>query len=124
MRRTSLRRSVRSLDFYNVSAFIADTYDDRVLIYNKIPTTNHAPADLVIGQTSFTAFVQPDLTQTSAVASATNMQTPVSVTTDGTRLFVADLAENRVMVWKTIPTANGTPCDYVIGQLRIWSVER
>jgi uncharacterized protein (TIGR03437 family) len=44
------------------------------------------------------------------------MQTPVSVTTDGTRLFVSDLAENRVMMWDSIPTANGTPCSRVIGQ--------
>jgi uncharacterized protein (TIGR03437 family) len=100
----------------NGKLFVADTYDDRVLIYNKIPTSNGAAADLVLGQTSFTAFVQPDLTQISGVATAVNMQTPVSVTTDGTRLFVADLAENRVMVWKSIPTTNGTPCDYVIGQ--------
>ena len=100
----------------NGRLFVADTYDDRVLIYNKIPTTNNAPADLVLGQTSFTAFVQPDLTQQTAVVTASSMQTPVAVTTDGTRLFVADLGENRVMVWNTIPTTNGAPANYVIGQ--------
>lgn len=112
---TSLR-APSGVWIYNGRLFVADTFDDRVLIYNKIPTTNNAPADIVVGQTSFTAFVQPDLTQVSGVATAVNMQTPVSVTTDGTRLFVADLAENRVMVWNKIPTANGTPCDYVVGQ--------
>ncbi len=96
--------------------YVADTFDNRVLIYNQIPTKNNAPADLVLGQTSFTSFVQPDLTKNSGIANAVNMQTPVSVTTDGTRLFVADLAENRVMVWNKIPTTNGAPCDYVIGQ--------
>ena len=90
--------------------FVADTYDDRVLIYNSIPTTNGKAADVVIGQSSFTAFVQPDLTQTTGMATASTMQTPVSVTTDGIRLFVADLAENRVMVWNTIPTTNGAAC--------------
>ena len=96
--------------------FVADTFDDRVLIYNKIPTSNNASADIVLGQTSFTAFVQPDLTQTSGVATATNMQTPVSVTTDGTRLFVSDLAQNRVLIWNSIPTTNGAPADYAVGQ--------
>ena len=86
------------------------------MIYNKIPTANGTAADQVLGQTTFTAFVQPDLTQTNGVATSFNMQTPVSVTTDGTRLFVTDLAENRIMVWNSIPTTNGAPCDYVIGQ--------
>jgi len=112
---TSLR-APSGVWIYGGRLFVADTYDDRILIYNKIPTTNGAPADLVVGQVSFTAFVQPDLTQVSGVASASTMQTPVSVTTDGTRLFVADLAENRIMVWNTIPTSNGAPASYVIGQ--------
>jgi len=112
---TSLR-APSGVWIYNGRLFVADTFDNRILIYNKIPTSNNAPADIVVGQNSFTAFVQPDLTQTSATATASNMQTPVSVTTDGTRLFVADLAENRVMVWNTIPTTNGVAADYVIGQ--------
>jgi uncharacterized protein (TIGR03437 family) len=112
---TSLR-APSGVWIYNGKLFVADTYDDRIMIYNKIPTTNGVAADQVLGQTSFTAFVQPDLTQSTGVATSFNMQTPVSVTTDGTRLFVADLAENRIMVWNSIPTTNGAPCDYVIGQ--------
>ena len=45
--------------------YVADTQDNRILIYNKIPTTNGAAADVVIGQPNFTSFVQPDLTQTA-----------------------------------------------------------
>lgn len=112
---TSLR-APSGVWIYNGKLFVADTYDDRIMIYNKIPTSNGVAADQVLGQTSFTAFVQPDLTQTTGVANAVNMQTPVAVTTDGTRLFVTDLAENRVMVWNSIPTTNGAPCDYVVGQ--------
>jgi len=112
---TSLR-APSGVWIYNGKLYVADTYDDRVLVYNSIPTKNGVAADQVLGQTSFTAFVQPDLTQTTGSSNAVNMQTPVAVTTDGTRLFVADLAENRVMVWNSIPTSNGAPCDYVIGQ--------
>ena len=96
--------------------FVADTQDNRILIYNKIPTTNNAAADVVIGQPNFTSFVQPDLTQKNATPTANNMQTPVSVTTDGTRMFVADLAQNRVLIWNTIPTTNGAPADIALGQ--------
>lgn len=101
---------------YGGKLFVADTFDNRVLIYNQIPTKNYAPADVVLGQTSFTAFVQPDLTQTNGAATSSNMQTPVSVTTEGTHLFVSDLAQNRVLIWNSIPTSNGAPADVVVGQ--------
>ncbi|HXE63841.1 MAG TPA: IPT/TIG domain-containing protein [Bryobacteraceae bacterium] len=101
---------------YGGKLFVADTFDNRILIYNRIPTSNYAAADVVLGQNSFTAFVQPDLTQTNGVATSSNMQTPVSVTTDGTHLFVSDLAQNRVLIWNSIPTSNGAPADVVIGQ--------
>ena len=101
---------------YGGKLFVADTFDNRVLIYNQIPTKNYAPADVVLGQSSFTAFVQPDLTQTNGAATSSNMQTPVSVTTDGTHLFVSDLAQNRVLIWNSIPTSNGAPADVEVGQ--------
>ena len=33
--------------------YISDMGNNRVLIYNSIPTTNYAPADVVIGQKDF-----------------------------------------------------------------------
>jgi uncharacterized protein (TIGR03437 family) len=101
--------------------FVADTQDNRILIYNSIPTKNNAAADVVIGQPNFTTFVQPDLTQKNATPTASNMQTPVSVTTDGTRMFVADLAQNRVLIWNNIPTTNGAAADIALGQLNLTS---
>jgi uncharacterized protein (TIGR03437 family) len=98
--------------------FVADTQDNRVLIYNSIPTKNNVAADVVVGQPNFTSFVQPDLTQPSATTAANNMQDPVSVTTDpsGTHMFVADLGQSRVLIFNTIPTSNGASADVVIGQ--------
>ncbi len=97
--------------------YVADTQDNRILIYNKIPTTNNAAADVVIGAPNFTTAVQLDLVQSSSVApTAANMQTPVSVTTDGKRMYVSDLAQNRVLIWNTIPTTNGAPADIALGQ--------
>lgn len=112
---TSLR-GPEGVWIYNGMLFIADTQDNRVLIYHKIPTTNNAPADVVVGQSTFTAFVQPDLTQSQPTTAANNMQDPVSVTTDGTHLFVADLGQNRVLIFNSIPTANGASADVALGQ--------
>jgi uncharacterized protein (TIGR03437 family) len=99
--------------------YIADTGDNRILIYNKIPTSNHVAADVVIGQPNFTSFVQPDLTQNNATPTASDMQTPVSVTTDATHMYVADEGQNRILIWNTIPTSNGAPADVALGQLNL-----
>jgi uncharacterized protein (TIGR03437 family) len=96
--------------------YVADTQDNRVLIYNKIPTTNGVAADVVIGQPNFTSFVQPDLTLNNATPAANNMQDPISVTTDATHMYVADLGQSRVLIFNTIPTSNGAAADVVVGQ--------
>ncbi len=100
----------------NGKLYVADTQNNRILIFNQIPTTNGAAADLALGQPSLTSFVEPDLTQQKTGALATNLLNPVSVTSDGTRLYVTDLGNNRVLIWNTIPSTNGAPADVVIGQ--------
>ena len=100
----------------NGRLYIADTQNHRVLIFNRLPTSNHAAADVVLGQPSMTTFVEPDLTQQRETARANNMLNPVAVTSDGTRLFVTDLGYNRVLIWNAIPASNATPADVVVGQ--------
>ena len=39
---------------------------------------------------------------------------PYQISTDGKRLVVADSANNRILVWKNIPTVNGQPADFQI----------
>jgi len=96
--------------------FVADTGNNRVLIWNQIPTRNGQPADIVLGQKDFTSFVQPDLTKAKLEPKADTLLTPVSVTSDGQRLYVADLGHNRVLIWNSIPTRNAQPADVVVGQ--------
>ncbi|WP_298395848.1 T9SS type A sorting domain-containing protein [Flavobacterium sp.] len=88
---------------------IADRGNHRILIWNSIPTTNNKPADVVVGQTIFTS--------PGGGSSATTMVNPwgVCVSPDG-KLLVADSANNRVLVWNTIPTVNGAAANVVIGQ--------
>lgn len=100
----------------NGKLYIADTGDNRVLIYNHIPTSNGVAADVVLGEPNFTTFIEPDLSKQNATATATNMLNPVSVTSDGVRLFVSDLGYNRVLVWNSIPSSNAAPADFAIGQ--------
>ena len=100
----------------NGKLFVADTQNNRVLIYNQIPTANGVAADVVLGAPNFTTYVNPDITQQQNGATASTMLTPVSVTSDGTRLFVTDLGFNRVLIFNKIPTANGAAADVALGQ--------
>jgi uncharacterized protein (TIGR03437 family) len=98
----------------NGKLFVADTADNRILVYNSIPTKNGQAADLVIGESSLTTPVPT--AQTTPNPTQSTLYSPVSVSSDGTRLFVTDLGNNRVLIWNKIPTSNGAPADVVIGQ--------
>ena len=100
----------------NGKLYIADTGNNRVIIFNKIPTANGTAADVVLGQPNFTTFVQPDLTQVTQNVAANLLLNPVAVSSDGVRLFVTDLGYNRVLIFNSIPTANQTAADVAIGQ--------
>ena len=100
----------------NGRLFVADTVNGRVLIWNRIPTSNGAQADLVLGQPDFDTRPEPDLTQSNFEPQANRMLDPVSVTVHNGRLFVADLGFNRVLVFHSVPTQNAAPADVVVGQ--------
>ena len=100
----------------NGRLYVADTQNNRVLIFNKIPTSNGVAADVVLGQPDMTTFVQPDLTQQKDSVSAKQLLNPVAVSSDGFHVFVTDLGYNRVLIWNSIPTSNGAAADVAIGQ--------
>jgi len=89
---------------------VADTGNNRVLIWKSIPTTIDAPADIVLGQPDFVTLQLP------APVNSQSFRGPQGVWIQGTRLFVADTQNHRVMVWNTIPTSNNQAADYVLGQ--------
>lgn len=89
--------------------FIADSLNNRVLIFNTIPAQNGASANVEIGQPGFTTFQR-------LPTAANTLFDPMSATTDGTRLIVTDLGNNRVLIYNRIPTANGASADVVVGQ--------
>jgi uncharacterized protein (TIGR03437 family) len=94
--------------------FVADTDNSRLMIWNSIPTSNNQAADLVLGEPNFTT--APPSTTSNLPPTASNLFNPVSVTSDGQRLFVTDLGNNRVVIWNSIPTQNGQAADVVVGQ--------
>ncbi len=100
---------------------VSDTENHRVLIWNAVPTASGTPADLELGQVDFTGN-RPNRGRGDANldgfsdADADGFFAPTGVASDGTRLFVADRLNSRILVWNTFPTANGQRADTVIGQ--------
>src|SRR5579862_205855 len=109
-------RAPQSCWIQNGRLYVADTQDNRIMIWNSIPTKNNQPADLVLGQANFTTVPQFDQTKLSGLASPTTMLTPTSVSSDGTHLFVTDLGFSRVLIWNSIPAQINQPADVEIGQ--------
>ncbi len=89
---------------------VSDMGNNRVLIYNQIPSANGAAADVVIGQ--------PDFTSAGSGSDANQLFWPVgtAVSPDG-KLLIADYANHRVLIYNTIPTTNGAAADVVLGQI-------
>ncbi len=106
---------------------VSDTENHRVLIWNTVPTSSGAPADVVLGQADFTGR-RPNHGNGDANgdglsdADATGFFYPTGVASDGTHVFVADRVNSRVLVWNSFPTSNGQAADAVIGQSDFTSV--
>ncbi|MDB5969548.1 MAG: hypothetical protein JWQ90_1998 [Hydrocarboniphaga sp.] len=94
----------------NNRLFVADQFNNRVLIWNTLPTVSGTAADVVLGQPAF----GPDYVAIGAEEEGLN--NPGSLWTDGLRLLVADSGNNRVMYWSSVPRTNGTAATYEIGQ--------
>ena len=94
---------------------VADTDNNRVLIWNSIPTTPGVSANIVIGQPDFTA-TTINFGKGSQV-NAQGLRGPQGVWIDQRgRFWVADTQNHRVLMWNRIPTQNGTAADLVIGK--------
>jgi hypothetical protein len=82
---------------------LADTNNNRVLIWNKLPTSN-VPPDVVIGQTNLTRNTP------GAGRNQLNWCIGVAASSDG-RVAVADTYNDRILLWNRVPTQSTTPAD-------------
>lgn len=91
--------------------YVADTGNNRVLVYNHVPTSNGAAADMVLGQPDFTSN-----SSNNGGISASSLAGPHKVWSNGTQLAVVDTTNERILIWNAIPTVNNQPADLVLGQ--------
>ncbi len=88
---------------------LADRFNNRILIWNKLPTGNTTP-DLVLGQKDFYS--------NNPGKGLDQMNWPVSVAIAGNKLVVADTYNDRILIWNSFPTKNGQPADLAINDDR------
>lgn len=90
---------------------IADAGNHRVLGWTSVPRED-CDAELVLGQSDFTTAAElPYIPQ-----GPSRLRFPYSLALEGSRLAIADTANNRILVWDEIP-ASGAAAQHVLGQL-------
>lgn len=98
-------------DSANELLYVADSGNNRVLVYDVSFPNDGDAAIKVLGQTNFT--------NNSAATTAAGLDTPIEVVLDssGNRLFVSDSGNNRVLVYDVAAIANGESAVNVLGQV-------
>lgn len=92
--------------------FVADTAQNRLFIWNELPTTEFQQPDVVLGQLTKAETGR----NSSGKVSASSLFYPSGVWSDGEKLMVADAWNHRVLIWLQMPTEDGQPADVVVGQ--------
>ena len=89
---------------------MSDFLNNRILVWNLIPSVNGTTASLAIGQTSLTTRVASTL--------AAGLTHPGGLRVDSLdRLYVVDHGSNRILIWNQIPSVSGTAADINLGQM-------
>lgn len=98
-------------DASNNLLYLADSNNNRVLVFDVASITNGEPAIHVLGQLDFNS--------SSSGTTAGTMSAPsgVSFESEHDRLFVADTGNNRVLIYDLTATADGEDAVNVFGQI-------
>lgn len=88
--------------------FVLDRGNNRVLVYDPIPTADNPTAAHVVGQ--------PDMATNSAGCSATKLNTPYEILRHGNNFYIADGGNHRVLEFSAIPNTTGVAATTVLGQ--------
>lgn len=102
----------RGVFLANNMLFVSDTGQNRVFIWNTIPTTEFAEPDVILGQ----ELIEDSGRNSNASVSSKTLHYPSGLWSDGKKLIVADAWNHRVLIWHTLPTKNAKPADVVLGQ--------
>ena len=96
---------------------VADTFNNRLLIWNTLPATSGTAPDLIYGQDNTTA----NRANRGGSTAANSLSFPINLDSDGSKLVVADYLNNRALVFSSVPSAHDTNSDAVFCQANFTS---
>ncbi|NEP04124.1 MAG: hypothetical protein F6K25_30705 [Okeania sp. SIO2G4] len=97
---------------YGDRLIVTDAGNNRVMIWDAIPTENNQPCSVVLGQSQFNTV---QLNQGVYFPSAASLSMPYGVAAVANWLIVADTANSRLLGWRDTVDI-GTPAVALIGQ--------
>jgi NHL repeat len=92
----------------NGQLFVSEKGNNRVSIYNAVPTASPGTINVVLGQ--------PNKTSQSVNCTSTGLSAPEGVWVAGGKVVVADSENHRVLIWNTLPTVDAQAANLVLGQ--------
>ncbi|MEO6347378.1 MAG: hypothetical protein ABIO60_05645 [Aquaticitalea sp.] len=92
--------------------FVSDTGQNRVFIWNSLPTTEFQEPDVILGQLN----MDDSGRNSGGMVTACTLQYPSGIWSNGSYLIVADAWNHRILIWKSLPTENGQKADVILGQ--------
>ncbi|MGD1807533.1 hypothetical protein ACP6PL_19130 [Dapis sp. BLCC M126] len=101
-----------AITFWGERLVVTDAGNNRVMIWDGIPTENNQPCYVVVGQSQFDTV---QLNQGVYFPSAVSLSMPYGVTAVGEWLIVADTANSRLLGWRDV-LGMGTPAIALSGQ--------
>lgn len=102
----------RGLHTVDGKLIVADTAQNRVFIWNKMPASSYQKPDVALGQLLATGTQR----NSGGKVNASSLLYPSGVWSDGNKLIIADAWNHRVLIWNELPAYNGQPADLVVGQ--------
>ncbi len=102
-----------SYDSSTGKLIISDTGNQRVFIYNSIPSSDNASADVVVGQADMAGNLAD---QGGGTPAANTLSNPYNARIVQNKLVVVDNGNQRVLIYNSIPTSDNASADVVVGQ--------
>ncbi|MDF5732673.1 MAG: hypothetical protein PUP92_32960 [Rhizonema sp. PD38] len=117
----SSMRWCHDITFWGENLVVTDAGNNRVMIWQGVPTENNTPCAVVLGQKNFTAV---EMNQGIYFPHAGSLSMPYGVAATGDWLMVADTANSRLLGWQkpeSIISLQGTQSHAIAGQLNFQS---
>ena len=102
----------RGVFVHNNKLLVSDTGQNRVFLWNTIPTSQFQEPDVILGQEA----IEDSGRNANTAVSSKTLHYPSGIWSDGKKLIVADAWNHRVLLWHTMPVKNAQPADVVLGQ--------